>query len=154
MSEFTNILIKLIKKDISISVVESCTGGLLAKCIIDQPGISKVFSMGLVTYSNKAKIKVLKIPKTTLNKYGAVSKEIALLMVKGLYKISKSELCISTTGITGPSGGTKQKPVGLVFICLHYKNKHYIFKKIFKGNRKTIQKNIIIFCFKQIKKLI
>ncbi|MDC0477223.1 CinA family protein, partial [Pelagibacteraceae bacterium] len=104
------------KKKIKISFAESCTGGLLSSNITSLNGSSKVFSMGLVTYSNHAKTTVLKVPKNIIRKYGAVSIQCCLAMVDNLSKISRSKICVSTTGIAGPKGGSKHKPVGLVFI--------------------------------------
>ena len=107
---------KLIKKKLTISVAESCTGGLLSSAITSVSGSSKIFAMGLVTYSNQAKTSVLKVPKKIIQKHGAISIQCCLSMVNNLSKISKSKVCVSITGIAGPSGGTKQKPVGLVYI--------------------------------------
>ena len=122
------IIKKILKKNITVSVAESCTGGLLASKFTSTPGISKVFNMGLIVYSNKSKSSLLKIPNVKIKKYGAVSKEICSNMLLGLKKISKSNLCITTTGIAGPSGGTKKKPVGIVYIGISY-NKKTIIKK-------------------------
>ena len=131
---------KLIKKKLKISFAESCTGGLLSSSITSINGSSKVFSLGLVTYSNKAKIETLKVPKRVISKYGAVSKECCISMVKSLSKISKTSLSISITGIAGPNGGTKQKPVGLVYIGIKKGNKIIIKEKKFKSKkRNTIQ---------------
>ena len=154
MLSYKNIINKILSENISISLAESCTGGKLSKLFTDVPGISKIFEMGLVTYSNKSKVKILKIPKNIINKYGAVSEEVAALMVKNLFKISKSKICISITGIAGPSGGSKIKPVGLVFIGFTINKRTLVFKKNFKGNRKQIQKKTIDFCLKKIKELI
>ena len=110
-------LIKILtRKKLKISVAESCTGGLLASSITSISGASKVFNLGFVTYSNQAKIKILKVNKNTIQKYGAVSYECCLEMVKNLSRISKANINVSITGIAGPKGGTKQKPVGLVYI--------------------------------------
>ena len=154
MFSYKNIIKKLLKDNISISIAESCTGGKLSKLFTDMPGISKIFEMGLITYSDKSKVKILNVPITTINKFGAVSKEVATLMTKNLYKISKSKICISITGIAGPSGGSKTKPVGLVYIGLTINKKTLIFKKNFKGNRKQIQNKTINFCFKKINELV
>ena len=104
------------KKNIKIAFAESCTGGLLSSAITSVNGSSKVFNMGLVTYSNQAKISILKVPKEIIKKYGSVSSQCCLSMVNNLSKISKSKICVSITGIAGPKGGTTQKPVGLVYI--------------------------------------
>ena len=154
MSSFKDLFNILINKNITISLAESCTGGKLCKVFTDNPGISKIFNMGLVTYSNKSKIKILKIDPKIIKKYGAVSKEIAYSMSSNLKKISKSKICISTTGIAGPNGGSQLKPIGLVYIGITFKNKTIVFKKNFNGNRSVIQNKTIKFCINEIKKLI
>ena len=132
---------KLIQKKLSISVAESCTGGLLANNLTKLSNASKYFQVGLITYSNNAKIKILKVNKKIIDKYGAVSPETCGEMLKNLAKISKSKINISITGIAGPSGGTKLKPVGLVYIGVKKNNKILITKNIFKNkNRVSIQK--------------
>ena len=135
-------LIELLKKKrLRISVAESCTGGLLSSKITSISGASKVFNLGLITYSNKAKIKILKINKKIIKKYGAVSYECCLAMVNNLAKISKSNINVSITGIAGPKGGSKQKPVGLVFIGVKKGQKTLINRYLFKTkNRTSIQK--------------
>ena len=132
---------KLIKKRLKISFAESCTGGLLASSITSVSGASKIFTLGLVTYSNQAKIKFLKVNKNIIRKYGAVSHECCLTMVNNLSKISKANINVSITGIAGPNGGTKQKPVGLVYIGVKRGNKTQINKFFFKSKkRSSIQK--------------
>ena len=135
-------LIKLLtKKKIKISFAESCTGGLLASSITSIGGSSKVFNFGLVTYSNQAKIKFLKVNKNIIKKYGAVSHECCSAMVKNLSRISKANINVSITGIAGPKGGTKQKPVGLVYIGVKKGIKTQINKCLFKSKkRSSIQK--------------
>ena len=135
-------LIKLlIKKRLKISFAESCTGGLLASTIASVSGASKIFNLGLITYSNQAKIKVLKVNKNVIKKYGAVSHECCSAMVKNLSKISKANINVSITGIAGPKGGTKEKPVGLVYIGVKKSNKIQVNKCLFKArNRSSIQK--------------
>ena len=135
-------LIKLLtKKKLKISFVESCTGGLLASTITSIDGASKVFNLGLVTYSNQAKIKILKVNKNIIKKYGAVSHECCSAMVKNLSRISRANINVSITGIAGPKGGTKQKPVGLVYIGIKKGNKTQIIKCLFKSKkRSSIQK--------------
>ena len=135
-------LIKILtKKKIKISFAESCTGGLLASTVTSISGASKVFNLGLVTYSNQAKIKVLKVNKNIIKKYGAVSYECCSAMVKNLSKISKANVNVSITGIAGPKGGTKLKPVGLVYIGIKKGNKIIINKFFFKNKRRSfIQK--------------
>ncbi len=131
----------LIKKKLRISFAESCTGGLLASTITSISGASKVFNLGLITYSNQAKIKFLKINKNIITKYGAVSHECCYAMVKNLSKISKANISVSITGIAGPKGGTKQKPIGLVYIGVKRGKKIHINKCLFKDKkRSSIQK--------------
>ena len=132
---------KLIHKKLTISVAESCTGGLLANNLTKLANSSKYFQMGLITYSNQAKIKILKVNKNIIQKYGAVSKECCEAMVKNLSKISKSKINVSITGIAGPGGGTKDKPVGLVYIGIKMGRHLLILKNKFKSkNRNLIQK--------------
>ena len=132
---------KLIKKKLKISFAESCTGGLLASSIISISGSSKIFDLGFITYSNQAKIKFLKVNKNIIRKYGAVSHECCKAMVNNLSKISKANINVSITGIAGPKGGTKQKPVGLVYIGVKKGNKTQINKYFFKSKkRSSIQK--------------
>jgi nicotinamide-nucleotide amidase len=146
---------KLIKKKLKISIVESCTGGLLCSYVTSISGSSKVFDIGLVTYSNKAKINILKVSKNIINKYGAVSKECCLSMVKNLSKISKANICVSITGIAGPNGGTKLKPVGLVYIGIKKGNKITLQRCLFKNkNRISIQKATVKISLKFISKII
>ena len=135
---------KLIKKKLTLSVAESCTGGLLAHNFTKLANSSKYFQMGLTTYSNQAKIKILKINKNIIQKYGAVSKECCKAMVQNLFKISKSKINVSITGIAGPGGGTKEKPVGLVYMGIKKGNKIIINKTIFKSkSRKNIQSSTV-----------
>ena len=138
-------VIKLLKsKKLKVSVAESCTGGMLSGAITSENGSSKVFSMGLVTYSNQSKINILKVPNKIIKKYGAVSIQCCMTMVNNLSKISKSKVCISITGIAGPSGGTKQKPVGLVYIGIKIGKKVVINKCNFKNKgRIFIQKETV-----------
>lgn len=132
---------KLKKKKLKISFAESCTGGMLAEAITSIGGASKIFDLGLITYSNKAKISILKVNKKIIQKYGAVSPECCEAMVKNLSKISEADVNVSITGIAGPKGGTKTKPVGLVYIGVKKLNKLIITKNIFKQKkRNNIQK--------------
>ena len=131
----------LIKKKLKIAFAESCTGGLLASSITSISGASKIFNLGLITYSNQAKIKLLKVNKNIIKKYGAVSHECCLAMVNNLSKISKANINVSITGIAGPKGGSKQKPVGLVYIGIKKGNKKQINKFFFKSRKRSfIQK--------------
>ena len=135
-------LINLLKKKkLKISFAESCTGGLMSSIITSNSGSSKVFGLGLVTYSNQAKQKILKVPNKIIKKYGAVSVQCCLSMVNNLSKISNSHINISITGIAGPKGGTRKKPVGLVFIGFKFKNKIFVNKYLFKNKtRNNFQK--------------
>ena len=135
-------VVKLLRfKKIKISLAESCTGGLLASSITSVSGASKIFTLGLVTYSNQSKIKILKVPKKIIIKHGAVSYETCLSMVQNLGKISRSTISLSITGIAGPKGGAKNKPVGLVYIGIKKGTKILIKKYLFKSkNRFVIQK--------------
>ena len=131
----------LTKKKLNISFAESCTGGLLASSITSISGSSKVFTLGLVTYSNNAKINILKVPKNIISRHGAVSHQTCMHMVKNLNKISKTNISVSITGVAGPNGGTKKKPVGLVYIGLKKGNKLLVKKYFFKNkNRQQIQR--------------
>ena len=156
MQNLVNKLVKkLIQKKLKISFAESCTGGMLSSAITSVSGSSKVFNLGLVTYSNKAKIDILKVPKRIINKYGSVSNECCLLMVKNLSKISKANISVSVTGIAGPNGGTKLKPVGLVYIGIKKGNKIIVQKNLFKNkNRISIQKNTVNSVLQIINKII
>ena len=142
MNDFSSKVVRILtKKKLSVSFAESCTGGLLASSITSISGSSKVFNMGLITYSNNAKVKLLKVPKKTITKYGAVSHETCLSMVENLSKISKSNISISITGVAGPNGGTKDKPVGLVYIGFKKGSKIIIKKYLFKNKERIrIQK--------------
>ena len=137
MKKLSQKIVRLLtKKRLKISFVESCTGGLLSSTITQISGSSKVFTIGLITYSNQSKINTLKVPKNTIKKYGAVSYETCLSMVKNLNKISKTNISVSITGIAGPNGGTKQKPVGLVFIGIKKGNKKLVKKLLFKNKKR------------------
>ncbi len=135
---------RLVKKKLTISVAESCTGGLLSHNLTKLTNSSKYFQMGLTTYSNQAKIKILKVNKNIIKKYGAVSAECCKAMVQNLSKISRSKINISITGIAGPGGGTKNKPVGLVYIGIKKGKKILIKENKFKSkNRNSIQKSTV-----------
>ena len=133
------------KKELKISFAESCTGGLLSSSITSISGSSKVFTIGLVTYSNQSKISLLKIPKKIISKHGAVSYETCLSMVKNLNKISKTNISVSITGIAGPKGGTKKKPVGLVFIGIKKGNKTLVKKYLFKNKKRSSIQKVTIY---------
>jgi len=145
MKKLSQKVVKLLsKKRLKISLAESCTGGLLSSSITSISGSSKVFTLGLVTYSNQAKISVLKVPKKIIMKHGAVSYETCLSMVKNLSKTSKTNISVSITGVAGPKGGTKQKPVGLVYIGIKKGNKALVKKFLFKSKkRNSIQRSTV-----------
>jgi PncC family amidohydrolase len=142
-------IISLIKrKKMKLAIAESCTGGMLSSAITSVSGSSKVFTMGLVTYSNQAKTGILKVPQKIIKKYGAVSVQCCLAMVNNLSKISKSKVCVSITGIAGPKGGSKKKPVGLVYIGIKIGKKVFVSKCNFKDKgrayiqRQTVKKSL------------
>ena len=145
MNKLAKKIVKLLeKKKLKASFAESCTGGLLSSSITAISGSSKVFTLGLVAYSNQAKINILKVPKKIIIKHGAVSYETCLSMVKNLNKISKTNVSVSITGVAGPKGGTKQKPVGLVYIGIKKGNKIMVKKYLFKNKKRiTIQKSTV-----------
>ena len=139
MKKISKKLIKLLtKKKLKISFAESCTGGLLSSSITSINGSSKVFTLGLVTYSNQSKINILKVPKKIIMKYGAVSYETCLSMVKNLNKIAKTDFSLSITGVAGPRGGTKEKPIGLVYIGIKRGNKTLVKKFQFKNKKRNL----------------
>ena len=142
MKKLAKKVVKLLsKKRLKISFAESCTGGLLSSSITSISGSSEVFTLGFVTYSNLAKINILKVPKKILIKHGAVSYETCSSMVKNINKISKSNISLSITGVAGPKGGTREKPIGLVFIGIKKGNNTLIKKFLFKNKkRSSIQK--------------
>jgi len=142
-----NIIKKLSKKKLKISFAESCTGGLLSSVITSVSGSSKVFNLGLVTYSNQSKIKVLKVSKKIIRKYGAASEQVCKAMAKNVSKIGKTNMSVSVTGIAGPNGGTRKKPVGLVYVGIKKDNKISIKKYLFKNKgRSYIQKAAVSKC--------
>ena len=146
---------KLTKNNLTISVAESCTGGLLAHHLTKLANSSKYFQMGLTTYSNEAKTKILKVNKNIIKKYGAVSKECCKSMVQNLSKISKSKINVSITGIAGPGGASKNKPIGLVYIGIKKGKTILIKKNRFKSiNRNLIQKSTVREVIKIISNLI
>ena len=149
MQVLTNKIINKLKKNkLKIAIAESCTGGMLSSTITSISGSSKVFTIGFVTYSNQSKSSILKVPKQIIKKHGAVSMECCLSMVNNLSKISKSNICVSTTGIAGPEGGTKEKPIGLVYIGIKKGKKVNINKCLFKNKGrfyiqiKTVKKSL------------
>lgn len=145
---------KLIKNNMTISTAESCTGGLLASTIINVPSASSVFLNGVICYSNESKIYELDVFKEDLEKYGAVSEQVAIQMAEGIRKKSNTTIGISTTGIAGPTGGTEEKPVGLVYIAISMEGKETICRKLMlKGNRQKIREKTVNICFTNLLRL-
>ena len=145
MKKLSERIVKLLqKKKLKISFAESCTGGLLASSVTKISGSSKIFTLGLVTYSNQAKINILKVPRGIIKKYGAVSYETCLSMVKNLNRISKTNISVSITGVAGPKGGTKKKPVGLVYIGVKQGNKTLVKKFLFKNKKRNLIQKITV----------
>ena len=148
MSLKKKIILLIKRKKMKLAIAESCTGGMLSSAITSVSGSSKVFTMGLVTYSNQAKTSILKVPQKIIKKYGAVSVQCCLAMVNNLSKISNSKVCVSVTGIAGPKGGSKKKPVGLVYIGIKVRKKVAIYKCNFKNRgrvfiqKKTVKKSL------------
>ncbi|MCR4694017.1 MAG: CinA family protein [Pseudobutyrivibrio sp.] len=140
MVDVSQIINKLQENGYSVATAESCTGGKIANSLVDIPGASFVFNEGYVTYSNEAKMKNLGVKQSTLDKYGAVSKQTAVEMAMGVKERAKADFGISSTGIAGPDGGTDKKPVGLVYIaCAYGDNKCAVSKLLLKGSRNAIR---------------
>lgn len=144
----------LIKEKLKIASAESCTGGMFAAKITDIPGASAIFERGVITYSNKAKIDELGVNKETLSAFGAVSKETAFEMAIGIQKVSKSDIGVSVTGVAGPGGGTKCKPVGLVYICAVFKNQIICRELMLSGSRHENRRNSVMNMFEIVMEII
>ena len=137
-----SVIFKMLKEhNLKIATAESCTGGLVSSRLTEIPGVSECFMNGITTYSNEAKMNFLKVSRDTLDKYGAVSEETALEMVKGIRTVSNTEVGISVTGIAGPDGGTPEKPVGLVYVAVSCLDKTGVLKLNLTGNRQKIRWN-------------
>ena len=151
----SHIIQDLIKKKISIATAESCTGGLLAAAFTSYSGVSAIYQHGLITYSNEAKSKLLKVSPESIRRNGAVSRQVCAQMCFNLAKSSKCQLTLSTTGVAGPGGGTKTKPIGLVYAGVCYQKTIYIKKLQFssKLSRLEIQKGTVKECFVMIKEI-
>ncbi|CCQ93071.1 putative competence-damage inducible protein [[Clostridium] ultunense Esp] len=145
---------KLKNKNMKIAFCESCTGGLVSSKFTQIPGASEVFERGIITYSNKAKIEEVGVSKKTLERYGAVSEQVAIEMARGLLNKTGVDITLSTTGIAGPSGGSSSKPVGLVFIGIATKEDSYAIKSIFAGDRKSIQNRAALKAFDELRKIL
>lgn len=144
----------LSKNGLSITAAESCTGGLVCGKIVNVAGASEVFRGGYITYSNKQKRNVIGVKKSTLEKYGAVSEQVAAEMAKGVLEVSKADVAISTTGIAGPGGGTPEKPVGLVYIGCAVKNKVYVEKFNFSGSRNKVRESTVVAALSMVRKYV
>ena len=145
---------KLKDKNMRIAFCESCTGGLITSRFTQIPGISEVFDRGIVSYSNNSKIEELGVDKFLIDKYGVVSEEVALAMAEGLLNKSNVDIALSTTGIAGPTGSTKDKPIGLVFIGIAFKDHSFVIKSIFNGDRNSIQNRATLKAFDELRKII
>ena len=144
-------LFELLKfNNLTISTAESCTGGMIASAITNVSGASAFFGTGVVTYSNEAKMKLIGVNKETLDKYGAVSEQTATEMAEGVLKLGESDVSVAVTGIAGPTGGTTEKPVGLVYIGVSGKNGTYVYKNIFNGNRDEVRKQTVSTAFEVV----
>ena len=139
----------LLDQQISVSTAESCTRGLLASRFTSQAGISQIYQSGLITYSNEAKIKHLKVSPSSLKRHGAVSRQVCSQMCFNLHKITRSDLTFATTGVAGPGGGTKSKPVGLVYVGIYYQKNIHVAQLSFSSRmtRLQIQKGTVKECF-------
>lgn len=141
----TDVVVKLLKKhELTVTTAESCTGGLLAGTLVGVPGVSEVFREGLVTYSNKAKRKLLDVSKSTLKKYGAVSAQTAKEMAKGGVFATDADICVAITGLAGPDGATPEKPIGLVYIACYMNDKVHVEEFRFKGDRQKIRERSVV----------
>ena len=137
-------VVELLKVDeLTVTTAESCTGGLVAARLVDVPGVSEVFKQGFITYSNKAKRKLLNVKKTTLKEVGAVSEKTAREMAKGAILASGADAAIATTGIAGPDGGTEEKPVGLVYIAVSVRGQMYVEEHLFEGDRTEVRESTV-----------
>ncbi|QSX05268.1 competence/damage-inducible protein A [Sedimentibacter sp. zth1] len=145
---------KIVNRNVTISTAESCTGGMIASKLVSYPGISKVFKEGFVTYSREAKINILGVNKSTIDKYTEVSEEVAKEMAFNVTKISNADIGIATTGIAGPTGGTDDKPVGLVYLCVYYNNQYFVTKKVYFGARDTVREQASLHALEMVRKII
>lgn len=145
---------KLVDSGLTISTAESCTGGLLASKLVSYPGISKVFKEGFVTYSNEAKIRTLGIKKETIEKFSEVSEEVVKEMAEGASRVTGADIGVATTGIAGPEGGTKDKPVGLVYTCVYYKGKYNVSRNVYNGARDGIRERAALNAIELVRKSI
>ena len=146
-------VVKLLKeKKMTVTTVESCTGGLLSGTIVDVSGASDVFMQGFVTYANEAKVSLVGVKETTLESYGAVSEQTAREMAEGGARVANADACLSVTGIAGPGGGSDEKPVGLVFIACHVNGNTVVKRNIFSGTRREVREQSVLAALKLLKK--
>ena len=146
-------VVKMLKAaKMTVTTVESCTGGLLSGTLVDVAGVSDVFNQAFVTYANEAKHSLVGVKKETLDSYGAVSEETAREMAEGGAKAAKADACLSVTGIAGPDGGTAEKPVGLVYIGCHVKGNTVVEKNVFSGTRREVREQSVLAALKLLKK--
>ena len=146
-------VVKLLKeKKMTVTTVESCTGGLLSGTIVDVSGASDVFMQGFVTYANEAKVSLVGVKETTLESYGAVSEQTAREMAEGGARVANADACLSVTGIAGPGGGSDEKPVGLVYIGCHVNGNTVVERNIFSGTRREVREQSVLAALKLLKK--
>ena len=151
--EIEDVLVNhLTKNGLTITTAESCTGGLLSGRLINAPGASAVYKQGYITYSNKAKRKLIEVRKETLKKYGAVSKQTAKEMAKGVALVANADVALSVTGIAGPEGGTEEKPVGLVYIGCYYNGQTKVEEHHFQGSRREVREQSVAWALALLKK--
>ena len=146
-------VVKLLKeKKMTVTTVESCTGGLLSGTLVDVAGASDVFMQGFVTYANEAKVSLVGVKEATLEAYGAVSEQTAREMAEGGARVAKAEVCLSVTGIAGPGGGSIEKPVGLVYIGCHVNGNTVVERNVFSGSRREVREQSVLAALKLLKK--
>lgn len=144
----------LIEKNLTITTAESCTGGMIGSALTEISGVSSYYKEGIITYSNEAKMKYLGVNRETLEKFGAVSKDTAVQMATGAQKNAQSDIAVAVTGIAGPDGGTKEKPVGLVYICVKNGDNYIVEKNIFSGNRHGVRVQTVVKALNMVKNTI
>lgn len=145
---------ELLKLNTTIATAESCTGGLLSAKIVDYPGVSKIFKGGVVCYSNESKINLLDVDEEVLKKYGAVSSQTVEKMAENVSRKFSADIGIGVSGIAGPTGGTEEKPVGLVYIGIHFENATRVFEKRFSGDRNSIRWRAVYSAFDELRKIL
>ena len=144
----------LLKKQLTITTAESCTGGLIGATLVNVPGVSAVFKEGYITYANESKQKILGVSEDTLEKYGAVSEQTAREMAEGAIKAADADISIAVTGIAGPDGGTDEKPVGLVYMACRYKGKTVAERHVFDGDRLMVRNTTVLYALDLVQRTI